>query len=250
MLKTRRNLLLTLMLVGGLSLSLYFNFWLLRQSRHYERLYYGTRLDPLGLDVYASHPSLETGPLIVFYGDSRAYQWILPRTPGVTYLNRGINGQSSRQVLLRYENHIAPLRPDILVIQVGVNDLLSTSLLKHDRAAIIAATQANLASLVARAREDGTTVVLTTIFPPAAPSLSERFTSPAPSPDTFSTVNTYLHTLAAPDVIIFDTVPLLTNEQNLVRDEFRLDRWHLNEHGYARLNETLIPLLTRLHAGS
>jgi lysophospholipase L1-like esterase len=247
MLKTHRNLLFYLFIISGLILSLWLNFWLFRQSRHYERQYFWTRLDPLGLDVYAHTPAREPGPLIVFYGDSRARQWVLPHpTAGISYLNRGIDGQSSRQALLRYDSHIAPLKPEILVVQVGVNDLLSTNLLADERAAIIAATQANLASLVARAHDDGTTVVLTTIFPSAVPSLFERLTSPAPSLATFSAVNAYLHTLAAPRIIVFDTVPLLTNEQSLVRDEFKVDRWHLNDLGYARLNDAIVPLLTEL----
>jgi lysophospholipase L1-like esterase len=232
--------------LSGLLASLLLNAWLLRQSRIHERHYFLTRLDPAGLSAYPSQAPLISGPRVVFYGDSRARQWALPASPpGVTYLGRGLDGQSSRQSLMRYDAHVAPLRPDVLIIQVGVNDLISIRLLERDRAAIIADARTNLAALVARARADGATVVLTTIFPAAAPSLAERLL-PSSSAAAVAEVNAYLHSLAAPGVIILDTATILADEHGVVRDEFRLDMWHLNAAGYAALNTALAPILAEL----
>lgn len=240
-----RSVLLGLSL-GGLAASLLLNLWLLRQSRINERHFFLTRLDPIGLSAYPGDPPPLTGPRVVFYGDSRARQWALPAAPaGVTYLGRGVDGQSSRQALLRYDAHVAPLRPDVLVIQVGVNDLISIRLLERDREAIIADAVANIAALVARARADGATVVLTTIFPAAAPSLAERL-SPSSSAAAVGEVNAALQPLAAPGVIILDSAAVLADERGLVRDEYRADRWHLNPAGYAALNAALAPILAGL----
>jgi lysophospholipase L1-like esterase len=234
------------LLAGGLLASLILNLWLFRQSRIYERQYFLTRLDPIGLAAYSDAPPSTTGPRVVFYGDSRVRQWVLPQPPaGVTYLGRGIDGQSSRQALMRYDAHVAPLRPAVLVIQVGVNDLISIRLLEQDRAAIIANTRANIAALVARARADGAIVVLTTIFPAAEPSRSERI-MPSSSSAAVAEVNTYLASLAAPDIIILDTAAILANDRGQVRNELKQDMWHLNADGYAALNAALAPILANL----
>lgn len=246
MLTGYRGPLIVGLLAGGLLASLMLNLWLFRQSRINERHYFLTRLDPIGLDAYSDTPPSTTEPRVVFYGDSRVRQWVLPQPPaGVAYLGRGIDGQSSRQALMRYDAHVAPLRPAVLVIQVGVNDLISIRLLEQDRAAIIADTRANLAALVARARADDTIVVLTTIFPAAAPTLAERLIASS-SPAAVAEVNTYLASLAAPGIIILDTAAILTNDRGQVRNELKQDLWHLNAHGYTALNAALNPVLTNL----
>lgn len=74
---------------------------------------------------------------IVFFGDSITegqyveppYRWtdllekrILGSEEGAQVLNKGISGQTSRQALLRFENDVQAVCPDILTIQFGLND--------------------------------------------------------------------------------------------------------------------------------
>lgn len=232
--------------LGGLAASLALNLWLVRQGRIAERHYFLTRLDPIGLGAYPADAPAAAGPRVVFYGDSRVRQWDLPTPPpGGEYLNRGVDGQSSRQALLRYEAHVAPLRPTVVVIQIGVNDLISIRLLERDREAIIADARANIAALVARARADGATVVLTTIFPAADPSLAERLL-PSSTGAAIEEVNAFLPTLAGPQVIVFESAGVLADPRGVVRAAYRADMWHLNEAGYAALNAALAPILAEL----
>jgi len=61
---------------------------------------------------------------VVFFGDSRAYDWPAPSgLEGLEFVNRGIGNQTTAQVLGRFEAHIAPLHPQVVVLQVGINDL-------------------------------------------------------------------------------------------------------------------------------
>lgn len=247
MLKRQGRLLVLGLAVSGLVLSLLLNLWLIRQSRIWERTYYLTRLDPLGTSAYPTTSLPATGPRVVFYGDSRIAQWPLPSAPpGVEYFNRGIDGQSTHQALLRYDDHVVPLQPTVLVVQLGVNDLISIKLLERQRDEIVAETKARLAALVERARADGITVVLTTIFPAAAPDLPTWLVPPPASVAAVAEVNAFLQSLASERVIIVDTAAILADERGLVRPEYRADMWHLNRAGYSALNTALTDLLVSL----
>ena len=118
---------LALIFVGSFLLSLAANVGLLRQSRHYKRLFYLTRLDPLGLAAFAGTPPVAEPGMrrVVLFGDSRIAAWSLSAPAGIQIVNRGVAGHSSAQALLRFAEHVAPLRPDLVVVQVGVNDLVA-----------------------------------------------------------------------------------------------------------------------------
>jgi lysophospholipase L1-like esterase len=65
---------------------------------------------------------------IIFFGDSITYQWNLGVSfPGEPYLNRGIRGQTTSQMLVRYRQDVLELHPSSVVILAGINDLQDTS---------------------------------------------------------------------------------------------------------------------------
>jgi lysophospholipase L1-like esterase len=65
---------------------------------------------------------------IIFFGDSITYQWNLGASfPGEPYLNRGIRGQTTSQMLVRYRQDVLELHPTSIVILAGFNDLGDTS---------------------------------------------------------------------------------------------------------------------------
>jgi hypothetical protein len=113
---------LILIVTGSL---LFVNLLLYRRANQYYRELNQTRLDPLGLENYPINPSLETSSSqsrVVFWGDSRAASWSSPDTRQYKFINRGINGQTSSQTSQRFAEHIRSLKPDIVIIQVGIND--------------------------------------------------------------------------------------------------------------------------------
>lgn len=63
---------------------------------------------------------------VVLMGDSLTFHWIaaeLPAPPGLEIVNRGVPGQNSTQMLLRFETDVVALRPAAVVILAGTNDL-------------------------------------------------------------------------------------------------------------------------------
>jgi lysophospholipase L1-like esterase len=61
---------------------------------------------------------------IVFFGDSITDGWKLPDYfPGKPYVNRGISGQTTPQMLLRFREDVIDLQPKAVVILAGTNDI-------------------------------------------------------------------------------------------------------------------------------
>ncbi len=96
------------------------------------------RLDPLGLRRI-NVPSGVSEPAIVFYGDSRMAQWPQSSWLAEPVVNLGIAGQTTRQILDRFDEHLSPLRPKVVVIHAGINDLKTIPLFTDDEAHITAA---------------------------------------------------------------------------------------------------------------
>jgi lysophospholipase L1-like esterase len=131
------------------------------------------------------------------------------------------------------------------VLQLGVNDLAKAIYVPHARAEIIAACQANLGQLVAQTTGLGATLILTTIFPPAADPWGGWSRDHEALAEAITQVNRGLRGLTGERVSLFETEPLLA-EGGRVKPEYALDGLHLNRAGYATLNQALSPLLAAL----
>lgn len=234
----------------GLALlaSLALNLVLFQQASGFYALANAIRLDPLGLDRLppdVRRPDTQGRPLAVFLGDSRAESWPAPEGRGdMAFINRGVDGQTTAQILARFDAHLPALRPDWVILQAGINDLKTLPLFPWREREIVARTQANLAALVQRSRALGARVVLTTVFPAGAVPLARRpFWSPAVA-RAVAEVNAQLRRLAGPDVLVLDGHALLSQDGQ-ARAAYYLDTLHLNPRGYAALNQALSPLLAR-----
>jgi lysophospholipase L1-like esterase len=176
------------------------------------------------------------------FGDSRAAAW--PAPAGFSIINRGIPGHTSTQSLLRYRMHVSPLQPTLVIIQVGVNDLVALPVLANDAESIVQTTIANLREMVDLARADGSQVILTTIFP-LGPNLFEQLDPGTSQIQTaIEQVNDAIRAMSAPDVTIFDSAAILTDETGYLAEAYRVDLLHINQKGYQVLNEALRTLLT------
>ena len=236
---------LTLSLISSITL----NFILYNAANRYYRQVNATRLEPLGLNVYPSPESpaqtiKSDRPNVVFFGDSRASAWTHPSDiENFNFINRGIGAQTTAQVQQRFDRHVTPLAPEILIVQVGVNDLKTIPLFPQWKDEIIERCKGNIQQVVTDARKQKSIVILSTIFPLGKIPIERK---PFWSEDidrAIEDVNTFIESLADRDVIIFQTKPILAGEGESVKDEYRLDFLHINETGYAALNRELVSLL-------
>ena len=233
-------------LLGLLLLSLAVNWFAYQRARQYYVQLNGLRLDPLGLNYFAGDTIKidETKITAVFLGDSRAEYWPVPgNLPQFQFINRGISSQTSAQVQLRFDEQIRPLSPDILILQLGINDLTRLPTFPHLQADIVANCKENIHWLVEQTSAMGTVVILTTILPVGDVPLVRRPFWSNEIETAVSDVNDYIHTLASEQVIVFDAFTILADENGRLRDEYAADELHLNQNGYDHLNQALTPLL-------
>jgi lysophospholipase L1-like esterase len=120
--------------------------------------------DWAGLIRYGSE-NAEIRPLkpgerrVIFFGDQVTERWGQGSAkffPGQTYLNRGIGGQTTAQMLVRFHQDVVALKPAVVVIEGGMNDLLvATEGVMAD----------NFLSMMDIAKANGIRVVLASVTP-------------------------------------------------------------------------------------
>lgn len=231
-----------------LLLSLALNGYLFSKARQYYLELNGTRLDPLGLSFYPVKPTSEQKGddeiTVVFFGDSRAAQWPNPsEIEEYKFINRGIGSQTSVQVAARFQQHVAPLQPDLIILQMCINDLKTIPLYPQNDEAIIENCLANTDMVLAEAERLGAKVVLTTVFPVGKVPLERRIVWSPQIAKAVTAVNEQLRAKASGNVYIFDSFQLLVDERGLLNREYAFDELHLSEVGYAHLNKELIQFM-------
>jgi len=125
-------------------------------------------VDWAGLTRYGSEDTEIPPPApgedrVVFLGDEITEYWgrgAAKFFPGKPYFNRGIKGQTTPQMLVRFRQDVIALKPKVVVIQAGTNDLASVT------GPITQGMMAeNFMSIVELAKANGIRVVLASLTP-------------------------------------------------------------------------------------
>ncbi len=128
---------------------------------------------------------------VVFMGDSITDGWKIEGPdgsfPGKPYINRGISGETTPQMLVRFRQDVIDLKPAVVIILAGTNDLAGNT-----GPMTLEQTEGNLASMADLATANGIRVVLCSILPaydyPWSPGLE-----PAPK---IATLNQWMKSYA------------------------------------------------------
>lgn len=215
--------------------------WLIKHLYQAEN---AVRLDPLQLTVYPDSPAKKPElQRIVFFGDSRALSWPAPELQAAEFLNRGIGDQTSEQIRLRYPEHLQPLTADVVILQLGVNDLKTIPLFPEKRATLVEQLKRNLQWIVQQVRKDGSRVIITSIFPLGKVPLERRWLWSEEVAPAIREVNEFIASLAGEGVQVLDAFSVLQGDTDLIQASYSRDLLHLNTQGYAALNTALRPLL-------
>ena len=232
--------LLLLSLVGNA-----FFAWLVReQYRGMVRV----RLDPTSeasfAKLNAALPSPKAGEKrIVFVGASRMEMWqTLPAIAGCQMVNRGKSHDTSAQVALRLARDVLALKPDIVFLEIGVNDLKSIGALPEEERAIIDRLKANRTAIIERLTAEGIRVIVSTIFPFGDVTLTRRPVWSDRTLDAREEINREIRALNLPGVTVFDADHVFAVDGRM-KAEYQLDELHLNPAGYEALNRALTPLI-------
>lgn len=100
---------------------------------------------------------------VVFYGNSITDMWIV-RSPdffsGKPYIDRGISGQTTSQMLVRFRIDVINLKPKVVVILAGINDIA-----ENTGPTTLEAIEGNIASMAELAKTNGIKVILSSVLP-------------------------------------------------------------------------------------
>jgi lysophospholipase L1-like esterase len=164
---------------------------------------------------------------VVFMGNSITDVWArhFPTMfPGKPYIGRGIGGQTTPQMLVRFRQDVIALRPKVVVILAGTNDIAGNT-----GPSTVEMIQDNLVSMVELAKANGIRVVLSSVLPvydyPWRPGLE-----PA---GKIVALNSWMKDYAARNGVVYlDYHTAMTDERQGLKAELTYDGVHPNEAGY------------------
>lgn len=173
---------------------------------------------------------------IVLMGDSITEFWsqIQPDFfANTSYINRGISGQTTPQMLIRFRPDVLNLHPDVVVILAGVNDIAgNTGPTTND------AIFGNIISMVELAKANAIKVILCSVLP--ANNFYWRPNEKAA--ETIIQLNQLIQSYAKEhDIPYVDYHSAMADAKNGLPKEFSEDSVHPNLKGY----QTMQPLLEK-----
>ncbi|HXB56861.1 MAG TPA: GDSL-type esterase/lipase family protein [Vicinamibacteria bacterium] len=174
---------------------------------------------------------------VVFFGDSITDNWSKAGYggffPGKPYLNRGIGGQSTSQMLLRFRADVIGVKPKVVVILAGTNDIAGNS-----GPVALDVVEQNLSNMAELAREHNIRVVLASLLPVSDDKRDQRGapilrTKDRP-PESLRALNAWMTAYAsATGGVYLDYFSSMADSNGAFKPELNDDGLHPNAAGYA-----------------
>jgi lysophospholipase L1-like esterase len=174
---------------------------------------------------------------VVFMGDSITDGWGRDKGvffPGKPYINRGISGQTTPQMLLRFRPDVIALKPRVVVILAGTNDLAGNT-----GPASLADIEGNLSSMTELAQANGIKVILASVLP--VNDYNEPRTAGRP-PEKILELNGWIKEYAKrKSAVYLDYHSAMLDDNHALKGSLSGDGLHPNADGYA----IMVPLAQR-----
>lgn len=190
------------------------------------------RMDPAGLAKYRDeNATLAATPgvaRIVFMGDSITENWrnLMPDFFERGHVGRGISGQTTMQMLVRFRQDVIDLKPRVVQIMAGTNDIAGNTGPASD-----ADIENNVRSMTELAQAHGIRVILASI-PPAADFPWHKGLNPG---SRIERLNAWLKGYAAKSGAVYADYWAATHDGEAFRADLALDGVHPNRAGYAAM---------------
>lgn len=170
---------------------------------------------------------------VVFFGDSITDSWKLNEFfPNQPFINRGISGQTTTQMLLRFRPDVVNLKPKVVVILAGTNDIAGNT-----GAIPLETVEGNLASMAEIARANRIKIVFASLLPisdynknKAGEAIVRSFQRP---PAQILALNQWLKNYAAQNKLVYlDYYSALVDDKGFLKPNVADDGLHPNAKGY------------------
>lgn len=178
---------------------------------------------------------------VVFMGNSITEGWTNANPNFFSdnpFINRGIGGQTTPQMLLRFRQDVIALWPEIVVILAGTNDIAGNT-----GPMTLEEIRDNILSMVELAKANGIFPIVCSVLPaydyPWRPGLQPNIKIPK--------LNTLLHTMAdEQEVMYLDYFAAMTDDRNGLPKALTTDEVHLTKEGYAVLEKLVQEAITKV----
>ena len=185
--------------------------------------------------------SLDTKNRIVFMGNSITELWtnVSPSFfDNKNYVNRGISGQTTPQMLIRFRQDVINLKPFAVVILAGINDIA-----QNTGPSSIQMIKNNIISMIELAKFNKIHIILCSVLP------AEKFPwylEILPAQKVVN-LNKRLKEYATKNNIIYvDYYSQMVNETMGLKKELAKDGVHPNKNGYLIMEKILLKALTKI----
>ncbi|MBO4467521.1 MAG: glycoside hydrolase family 97 catalytic domain-containing protein [Bacteroidales bacterium] len=182
---------------------------------------------------------VKDSPKAVLFGDSITRNWA--RQDGAwlrehDFVGRGIGGQTTMQMLVRFRADVIDLKPEYVVILAGINDIGRNSgyiSVEH--------TFQNLVSMVQLAQANGIKPVMCTVLPAREIGWRKRVGDPRP---LIAQLNALIAAYAAQNGIpLVDYHSVMCRDDGAMKPEYETDAVHPNLAGYKVMEQQLLSTL-------
>ncbi len=167
---------------------------------------------------------------VVFMGDSITDIWKLEKYfPGKPYINRGIGGQTTPQMLIRFRPDVIDLQPKVVVILAGTNDIAGNT-----GPMSLAEIEDNLQTMTELARVHGIHIVLSSVLPVNDYTARSKMFFPLRSPAQILELNRWIKDYASKNGCTYlDYFSAMVDSKGLLKRDLADDGLHPNDAGFA-----------------
>lgn len=164
---------------------------------------------------------------VVFMGDSITDGWKLAEYfPDKPYINRGISGQTTPQMLIRFRADVIALKPRAVLMLAGTNDIAGNT-----GAMTLEMIQNNYASMADLARAHGIKVIFASVLP--IHDYGKTKVSERRAPEQILKLNEWLKLYSkANGHTYLDYFSKMVDEKGMLKAELANDGLHPNAEGY------------------
>ncbi|MCI0387975.1 MAG: SGNH/GDSL hydrolase family protein [Acidobacteria bacterium] len=172
-------------------------------------------------------PAAKNENRVVFFGDSITDGWTLAEYfPEKPYINRGISGQTTAQMLIRFRPDVIALKPKVVVILAGTNDIAGNT-----GPMTIEMIEDNYISMAELARANGIKVVFASVLP--IHDYGKTKVSERRPPEQILKLNQWLKNYCTVNGHVYlDYFSRMVDDKGMLKAELANDGLHPNAEGY------------------